>query len=444
MTLESSDQSASPMRMLAWNLFLGERQTSSPRQQEALTAILSEAEMRRLGSIYFEKVHPCYSFVDRTELLQSISRTWNGQRSGAQDAFLSGVAALALLFSDTQDVETELSLVSLSKRLLDPSIADPPSLHSATAWVLRTAYLRLTAKPEEAWLASCTTLHVIDAAGLMSCASRGSAFSASPDLVDIQLRKRVIGVAQHLNIWMSYDLGRSRVSLQNTDTTPPIPQPGEYTVELLELLPYSQILDPTNELSVDSLITALVDVLNRVHTEPPSVLAQCNLALCIHRRLHASKLEIPESVMNKVIGLIQRAIQAVHSNVATNRPWHHVAYIPFQAICTLLVIDTVQSFALLSEALACVVAVNDAYPGEATREATTAACTLLQLHRKRREAEVKKQSDMLSLYPSMDFSSQGSYSDPLNGNALSDFAWFNEFISQSDLSLGLDPLMQTL
>lgn len=103
-----------------------------------------------------------------------------------------------------------------------------------------------------------------------------------------------------------------------------------------------------------------------------------------------------------------------------------------------------QSFALLSEALACVVAVNDAYPGEATREATTAACTLLQLHRKRREAEVKKQSDMLSLYPSMDFSSQGSYSDPLNGNALSDFAWFNEFISQSDLSLGLDPLMQTL
>ncbi|XP_014555506.1 hypothetical protein COCVIDRAFT_102147 [Bipolaris victoriae FI3] len=440
--LESSDQSASPMRMLAWNLFLGERQAAIPVQQEALTDILSEPEMRHLASIYFEKFHPCYSFIDKDMLLQSISDNWNQQKThDALEALLSGVGALALLFSNTQDVETESRLASLAKRLLDPSCADPPSLYSATAWVLRTAYLRVTAKPEEAWLASCSALHIIDAAGLIHCTSRSSAFITSQDPVSIHLRKRVIGVAQHLNIWMSYDLGRSRVSLPNFDNTPLTPQAGEYTVELLDLLPYSQDLDPTNELSVDRLVKALVNVLERTHSEPPSVLAQCNLMLCIHRRLHASKLEISENLMAKVLGLIQKSIQAVRSNIAAHLPWHHVANIPFQTVCTLLVIDTAQSFTLLSEALACVIAVNEAYPTEATREAAVAACTLLRLHRRRREAEIKKHSDMLGLYPSVDFFLQENHGDPLSSDSLQEFSWFNEFLANSDLASGLDPFM---
>ncbi|KFZ00577.1 hypothetical protein V500_00990 [Pseudogymnoascus sp. VKM F-4518 (FW-2643)] len=439
-TLESSDRSVSPMRMLAWNLFLGERQTAGSVHHEMLPAVLSEPEMRHLATVYFEKVHPCYGFIDKDMLLQSISSTWGGQgSSSAQDAILCGVAALGCLFSSTQDLVAELSLVALAKRLLDPSTADSPSLHSATAWLLRTVYLRLTAKPEEAWLASCTTLHIIDAAGLMRSADHGSAFSLPQDPRDVHLRRRAFGVAQHLNIWMSYDLGRSRVLLPNADTVPPSAQPGEYTAELLDLLPYSQDLDPANGLSMDSLVAVLVEVLDRTHTEPPSVLAQCNLMLCIHRRLHSSKLEIPDDVMNKVLGLIKNSIQAARSSVAAGLPWHHVANIPFQALCTLLVIDTVQSFELLSESLACVIAVNDAYQTEATREAATTACTLLQLHQKRREAEIKKHSDMLSMYPSVDFPLQDSHGDPLNGYALQNSWWFNEFVAHSDLALGVTP-----
>ena len=445
MTLESSDRSVSPMRMLAWNLFLGERQIVNTVHAETLTAILSELEMQHLATIYFEKVHPCYGFIDKGMLLRSISSTWNDQgRSGAQDALLCGVAALAFLFSNTRDLAREVSLVALAKRLLDPSTADPPSLHSATAWLLRTVYLRLTAKPEEAWLASCTTLHVIDAAGLMTSVGPGSAFSLPRDPRDVHLRKMAFGVAQHLNIWMSYDLGRNRVLLPNINTVQLSAQSGEYTAELLDLLPYSQNLDPANELSVGSLVAALEEVLARTHTEPPSVLAQCNLMLCIHRRCHSSKLEVPDAVMEKVLSLIQTSIQAVRSSVAAGLPWHHVANIPFQAVCTLLVIDTVQSFALLSECLACVVAVNEAYQTEATREAATAACTLLQLHRRRREAEMKKHSDMLSLYPSVEFLLQESHGDALNGNALQDFWWFNEFVAHSDVALGVSPPMQTL
>jgi hypothetical protein len=442
MTLESSsDGSVSPMQMLAWNLFLGERKAATPVHPDTLTAILSEQEMQRLAAVYFEKVHPCYGFIDKEMLLQSISSTWNGQGASdaAQEALLCGVAALACLFSSTPDLVGELSLVALAKGLLDPSTADPPSLHSAAAWLLRTIYLRLTAKPEEAWLASCTTLHIIDAAGLMTGVGPSSVFSLPQDPRDVYLRKRAFGVAQHLNIWMSYDLGRSRVLLPNVNTVQPSAQPGEYTTELLDLLPCSQDLDPANELSVGSLITALIGVLDRTHTEPPSVLAQCNLMLCIHRRLHSSKIKVPDDVMEKVLGLIHTSIRAVRSSIAAGLPWHHVANIPFQAVCTLLVIDTVQSFALLSECLACVVAVNEAYPTEATREAATAACTLLQLHRRRRETEMKRHSDMLSLYPSVDFVLQDeNHGDDLNGNALQDFWWFNEFMMHSDPALGVN------
>ncbi|KAF2013078.1 hypothetical protein BU24DRAFT_453337 [Aaosphaeria arxii CBS 175.79] len=437
MTLESSDRNVSPMQMLAWNLFLGERQKATPIHEESLTAILTEPKMQQLAMIYFEKVHPCYGFIDKDILQQTIWNTWINQRpSNVQDAVLCGVAALACLFSGTQDVAVELSLVALAKRRLDPSIADPPSLYSATAWLLRTVYLRITAKPEEAWLASCNTLHIMDAAKLTTNVSPGSAFSLPQDSRDPHLPKMaLLGVAQHLNTWMSYDLGRNRVVLSNIDDVRIPAQPGVYTAELLDLLPYSQDLDPANRLSEGSLVAALRKVLGRVHTQPPSVLAQCNLMLCIHRRLYASKSEIPGDLMEKILELIHASIQAVHASITTGLPWHHVANIPFQAVCTLLVMDTLQSFAILGDCLDCVVAVHEAYQTTATREAATAARTLIQLHRRRREADMRRHSEMLDLYPSAAFLSQESHGDVLNGDTLQDLWWFNEFVAHSDLIL---------
>lgn len=425
------------MRMLAWNLFLGERQIAIDVQPEAITDIFSEPEMQNLAMIYLRKVHPCYGFVDEDLLFRSITSSWHGlNKSSAQDALLCGVAGLALLFTNIRSSTNELSVVALAKRLLDPSLAGFPSLQSATAWLLRTVYLRLASKPEEAWLSSCNTLHIIDAAGLISDAGHASAFSLPQDPQSVHIRWRVFGVAQHLNMWMSYDLGRSRVLLPNIGTPPTSLQAGDYTMELLDLLPYSEALDPANGHSAESLTATLMEVLDRVHTEPPSVLAQCNVMLCIYRRLHSFKLEVLEDIMNQVFNLIQKSFQAVRSAIAAGLPWHHVANIPFQTICTLLAIDSPQSFALLAESLECIVAANDVYQTEATREAASAAHTLLQLHRKRRETEVQKHSDMLSLYPSVHLVLQDSHNDPLNEYGLLDSWWFSEFMAHSEFSLG--------
>lgn len=420
--------------MLAWNLFLGERQDATVVHLESITDVLTEVKMQNLATIYFRKFHPCYGFVDSAMLFRSISGTWSGQdRTDQQDAMLCGVAAMGSLFSGTQDFLSEQRLVTLAKRLLDPSSAGAPSLRLSTAWLLRTVYLRLTAKPEEAWQASCTTLHVIAATDFTNSAGTNGLSISNETQSILDTRRSLIGVAQHLNIWLSYDLGRSRVVLPNLDAFPLVLKPGEYTAELLGLLPYSEVLDPTNSLNLENLLATLVDVLDRIHTEPPSVLAQCNLALCIYRRLHASSLVVTEGVKSKVFDQMRRSMQAVHSAIAQGIPWHHVANMPFQILCLLLYMDTIQSFAILGEALSCIAAVNNAYQTEATREATTAANTLVQLHRKRREAEIQNHTDMLSLYPSLDPQIHETQGDFLSADALQDSWWFNQFMSQSDL-----------
>lgn len=436
MTLESSSSSISPMRMLAWNLFLGERQIGESIAPEMLTDILSELEMRELAQVYFDKFHPCYGFVNKNSAFRNISRAWSERTChDARDAMLLGIAAVACVFSRLHTLAIEQRLIAATKRLLDPSIAGAPSRYLATAWLLRTVYLRLTAKPEEAWQASCTTLHMIDAAISLNRIGAGSVPISAQDSQGVpDIQTNLCGVAQHLNIWLSYDLGRSRVVLPALNAFPLYETSGEYTAEILGLLPYSEVLDPQNKLTSQDLTLALMDVVKRDHTEPPSVLGQCNLTLCIYRRLHSDKADVPEDVKHAVFGMMRKSIRAVHSALTRHLPWHHVANIPFQLLCMLLAMDTPQSFSLLGEVMACISAVNEAYPTEATREAVAAARTLLQLHRKRRETEIQNHTSMLNLYPLMDANIQQREDALLDGDALQESWWFNEFMAHSDMS----------
>lgn len=442
MALDSSHRNgtSTPMRMPAWNLFLGERRTAASELQPLparLTGVLSNYEMQCLLGAYVEKVHSCYNFVPLSIVQHSLVTLWDkGEGPAAEEAVLCLIGALASLFSGGTDFHLELTLVNMGKKRLDPATADRPSLESAVAWLLLTVYLRLTALPEEAWLASCTTLHIIDAAGLHNTSDRASALVAPGSCAaDPHTRRRIIGLAQHLNVWMSYDLGRTRVALHGLHSADGVTseQHGlDYTEELLGLLPYTHTLDPANSTSSDGLSSALADVLARTHTRPPSILAQCNVMLCIHRRLHALSHSFTSKAMDGVLGLIQRALQAVRECLSSGLPWHQVSNIPFQAICTLLALDNPQSFALLSDALACLDSVNEVYQTAATREAVTAAHALLQLHRKRREADLKRHDEMLKLYPAAGVSSREPLTNVPEPDIL-DSWWLNEFIADANL-----------
>ncbi len=423
-------------QMLAWNLFLGERYLQLSVQTQSITELLSLNEMQDLISVYFEKMDPCYGFLVKEEIEAAVHHRWTAHSGVIFEAILCGVAAIGCLFSHLKDLQTEVDLFSLMKACLDSTVSEPPSVESATAWLLRTVYLRLTARPDEAWLSSCTTLHHIDGAGLHSLPNANAAFQRPGWHCDADTRRRIFGVARHLNSWLSFDLGRSRVLLQNASLALPTNHPpGDYTIELLELLPYVENLDPGRSITGEGLLTAFSEVLNRTHSQSPSVCGQCNLMLCLYRRLYTLRWKIPGDILEQAVSLIEIGLQAVLQTVEEYAPWHNAPNVAFQSLCTLLAIDTPRSFSLLSSAISCLDTLNQVYQTNATKDALSAAQALVYMHQKQREADVKRQADLLNLYPAtfQPIPTETFDNFPFD-QAFIDLPWFNDLIPNMDLS----------
>ncbi|KAJ5512372.1 hypothetical protein N7463_001924 [Penicillium fimorum] len=433
------------LQLFAWNV--GARRMSSivssalpsmPVTASAPTTIIkiiSQEEMRRLAAIYFDKVDLCYTFLDRKTIFTRIAKRWESSSSPIDstehpyDAVLCGVAAFGYLFSRREIIAPELQLVETARILLDKSIlaAEIPSVDIVTGWVLRAAYLRMTASPHAAWMASCTLMHLIEAAGLhieTSDPEAAGLLQTSPPEThgsqdgdigsqgtsDLETRQRLFGMARHLNTWISFDLGRSRVVLHGATalsptSTAPSRKPSQQAppraprAEIFYLLPLSENLDPTGPSPQDlpELETALTSVLDLLYSEPSLILVQCNLMLCIYRRLRALNPHGPLSsnLLDRVLALAGRGLRAAREMVASTCPWHQVANVPFQVVCSLLAIDNRAALALLADAMRTLREVLAAYDTDSMREAYSTAYLLIALHQRRKEDDTRALAEVL-------------------------------------------------
>ncbi|KAJ6185646.1 hypothetical protein N7519_006947 [Penicillium mononematosum] len=432
------------LQLFAWNV--GERRVSPPLSSElpsmpitpiptTITKVISQEEMRRLTAIYFEKVDPCYAFLDRKMIFTRIAKRWGSSSSPIDsaeqpyDAVLCGVAAFGYLFSRREIIATEVRLIETARTLLDKSIlaAETPSVDIVTGWVLRAAYLRMTASPHAAWMASCTLMHLIEAAGLHLETSDPEAAGllqvSSPETrscqdddighqgtSDPETRRKLFGMARHLNTWISFDLGRSRVVLHGATALYPTNRPQSRNppqqappraprADLFHLLPLSENLDPTGPSLQDlpELETALSSVLDLLYSEPSLILVQCNLMLCIYRRLRALDPHGPlsSSLLDRVLALAARGLCAARGMVASTCPWHQVANVPFQVVCSLLAIDNRAALALLADAMRTLREVLSAYDTPSMREAYSTAYLLIALHQRRKEDDTRALGEVL-------------------------------------------------
>lgn len=434
------------LQLFAWNI--GERPKSPtlssalpsvpitvPPPPPTITKIISQEEMRRLAAIYFEKVDPCYTFLDRKTIFYRIAKRWEPSSSPIDfaeqpnDAVLCGVAAFGYLFSRREIIGIELRLIETARILLDKSIlaAETPSVDIVTGWVLRAAYLRMTASPHAAWMASCTLMHLIEATGLhieTSDPEAADLLQASPPEThgsqdgdmehqgtsDPETRRRLFGMARHLNTWISFDLGRSRVVLHGATalsptSTPPSRNPPQQApprvprADIFHLLPLSEKLDPTGPSPQDlpELETALTSVLDIIYSEPSLILVQCNLMLCIYRRLRALNPHGPLSsnLLDRVLALAGRGLRAARGMVASSCPWHQVANVPFQVVCSLLAIDNRAALALLADAMRTLREVLAAYDTTSMRVAYSTAYLLIALHQRRKEDDTRALAEVL-------------------------------------------------
>ncbi|KAL4957526.1 hypothetical protein BDW69DRAFT_180590 [Aspergillus filifer] len=420
---------ASKLHLFGWNV--GARyptpdwaQALASVKPRAIVEIVSQDEMRSLAGIFFEKVDLCYPFIDRDILLRQISRRWLPSSSealgyGPYDAVLCGVAAFGYLFSRRQASATELQLVESARVILEQGLQSEPlsPLETATGWVLRVAYLRMTTTAHAAWMASCSLMHLIEATNMhieptsniaLDRASTSTSGSCNPET-----RRRLFAMARHLNVWISFELGRSRVVLQGATSLPPSPHPIpptapngassppiETKTDIFNLLPISESLDPNEAQNISTLETTLSDVLTVNPANAPLTLVQCNLTLCIYRRLRSLNSTISPDHLDLILSLASRGLTAASELVAQTSPWHQVANVPFQVIVTLLAIDTRASLGMLGRAVRVLGEVAQVYDTETMREAYTTAYLMVAMHQKRKEEDLRVIKDVLTFNPS--------------------------------------------
>jgi hypothetical protein len=434
MALGIDPANAPRLRLFAWNVFLGSRKSNHIPISRPITQILSWPEAEELMGVYFAKVDPCYGFVDRQSIERRMRAHWTNDNAETSsfEAVMCGIAALGLLFSRRNVVDPELDLIETAKRILEESISVHPSLDIVTAWVLRVAYMRMIAPAHAAWMASCMLMHTLEAAGIHSTHVLNWSTDESGQPLTPEIRKRLLGVSQHLNVWMSFDIGRSRVHLQTLDLDLPTPREGSYTTELLELLPHSENLNPDKSVDVLDLKNSLSTIVERHHTAPPSILAQCNLTLLLCRRLRILNFHFQGSLLNSVLSVTARGIQAAQDLLDDCAPWHHVVNVPFQIICILLALDTPAAIAQLNDGIKTLSNIQLVYPTDAAKEALSTACLLIHLHRKRKESDLKTLSEIVATYsPSVLFDQQF----PSQPQTINDWGsnWLESLPEMSDL-----------
>ncbi|EXJ65964.1 uncharacterized protein A1O5_10940 [Cladophialophora psammophila CBS 110553] len=279
-----------------------------------MTWIITRDEWHSLFDVYLREMHCLYGFLDTETVLSKASRRWQDPHAtNAYDHVLCGIAALATLFSPERTDNCEGLLVNCAKEILEStSLLRDPTVHDAEAWLLRTLYLQCNSPPHAAWMASCTTMHIIEAAGLhRESAGVSLVYSdAEPSEHDVERRRRLFWVAKLLKSWISFEYGRSRVSLQGASCQLPTPVSGDFTTDLIDMFRLSEVLDPSKPSEPSELENCLMQVAGFQFTLNPLVLSQSNLCFTLYRRLRLATTNVKSKLLEQVIAVGRKGLEA--------------------------------------------------------------------------------------------------------------------------------------
>lgn len=379
---------APPLSCYAWNLGLNKEVAYFPRPQVGILHILNAAQMRTMAAEYFSHVAPVYNFLGQEYVESEIGRRWLEQSlSDPVDAMLCGVAALGSLFSGGLPNVIEAQLVQAARGALECSTSLPsPCIDHVVGWLLRVIYLRATASPQATWMACCTLMHMIETTKLHLEPSDHWILAQSAKDCPSELRRRIYWVAQLFNTWVSSDCGKSEVELRGASSEFPS---SSWTKDQLQLCRISYLLGQTLDFGpaeIDAEMSALCALSPR---EAMLQLLQCNIGLCFFRRLRALGRHMADASLEALLDLAESSLAVVDELLNVSCPWWHVINIPFQIVCTLLVIDTIRSLGLLGEALDVLKRVVGRYSTATAQETYEIACFLVTQERQRRSKRLE-------------------------------------------------------
>uniref|UniRef100_A0A060SYA8 ARAD1A19470p n=1 Tax=Blastobotrys adeninivorans TaxID=409370 RepID=A0A060SYA8_BLAAD len=373
------------------------------RSEKSITWVLSYTSWLELCQVYKKRVHPIYGFLDLQTVCATAQRRWEDPHTTNEyDTVLCGVAALGSLFSSHANWEQERHLVECAKEILETSgTIAKPTLDDAVGWLLRTLYLRCSISPHAAWMASCIALHIIEATGIHNESASGVTSLVCADTAtppsnsaghrhqEVETKRRIIWIAKLLNTWISFEYGRSRVILRGPSW--PLPKPenrdGDYTSILISLFQISEDLDPNKDIPAPDLESSLEELEKYDFEVDALILSQSVLAFTIYRRLQLLGLSVNKTVIDRVINLGRRGLEAARRCIDSNCPWWHVNNVPFQFTCILLVIDTSDSLVHVQDSVAVLKKAADHFGTPKSHQAYETVELFVRLSQRRKEQD---------------------------------------------------------
>jgi hypothetical protein len=383
------DPSSGPkLFTFGWNLGIG--YTESAPGGPPVTSFLSQDQMTILAQRYFEVLHPVYGFLDKDWVMNGITARWKvDQACSVPDHIFCGIAALGLLFSTAELSPLLTSLVESQRRALEnSSIMRPPCLKDIQSWILQCIFLRAADHPHSSWIASCTTMHLIESIGLQEEVSSSVLHPAVSDSHDDpEIRRRTFWVARMINSWVSFEYGRNRVAVRGITASFPTSEEGDYTTEYLNLYSISCCLDPEQADRSPQWEEYLAQVDAHEASHPAIMLSKANLALCGYRRLRIACPNLSPRATERIIQLGLQGLTAARSMAEKKLCWWHVSNVPFQVICVFLAMDVREALCHLGTAMRTLEFVVAQFGTVAIKEVLKTARFLVRLSKKRKDED---------------------------------------------------------
>ena len=372
-----------------WNLGSG---TYVPPAVPTLTEYLDREQTAMLARLYFENVQPLYGVLDEKRIMEDINLRWaKPELCKTPDHLMAGVAIGGSLFSDGSLDDRMPALVALQKTALETSLNQLPRLEDVQSWLVRCLYMRATDHPHAVHMASCTTIHLVEALGLHQeageCAMHPDTDERKESEIkeNAELRRRTFWIARMLNTWVSFEYGRTRVQLRGINAELPTPREGDYTADYVNLYSLSCILDP--ERSENKWEEFLRQLEHWEARHDALELSRCNLAMCGYRRLRLVNPVVSNETISRVISIGLCGLAAARRMAQRSKPWWHNANVPFQVVCVFLALDVRESLKHISEALRVLEEVSERFRTIAVKEALKTARFLVRLSKKRKDED---------------------------------------------------------
>ncbi|KFZ14990.1 hypothetical protein V502_05820 [Pseudogymnoascus sp. VKM F-4520 (FW-2644)] len=390
--------SDSPPKIRSFAYNFGIRPEEPSYTHGLLDNFISEYDLRTFSGIFFSAMAPIADYMDPRIYAQRCRGYYHSPRSTSITftAVAAGVAALGSFLSPDR-YPRESELVQYAKAILD----DPASMRvlgvdHVIAWAMRTFYLRATTRPNNAWIASCTGMHLCEAVGLHeeeTIKKMASVAGAAVVGHDADRLRRIFWISWAGHNLLSYEFDRWPVQFRAVSCQDIIPTPGSVAdqfVRIAQIIPapnspfHLECHPSTPREELFERLKAL-DKVQVVH--PFLVVTKADLAFCFYRRIYQLKMGISDEILKLVIDSGNAAVQAAEQLASEGHLFWNVIGSVFHYTCVLLAIDTPASSVHIAAAFRGLENLVQAADTGLTREALSIARHLLSLNvaRKRKE-----------------------------------------------------------